>query len=78
LLKEYVGAVLESFNIDSYKCVTEKPENLNAFELLYYKSIGGLFEKYVSVLDLLFKPDLILKLINQLELDSTMGNKRIL
>jgi nucleoside-diphosphate-sugar epimerase len=73
LHKEYVGAVLESFDIDSYKYVTEKPFNLNAFELLYYKSIGGLFEKYVSVPDLQFKPDLILKLINQLNLDSTLG-----
>ncbi|PQJ82966.1 short chain dehydrogenase/reductase, MupV family protein [Polaribacter glomeratus] len=73
LHKEYVGAVLESFDIDSYEYLTEKPENLNAFELLYYKSIGGLFEKYVSVPDLQFKPDLILKLINQLELDSTLG-----
>ncbi len=73
LHKEYVGAVLESFDIDSYEYVTEKPDNLNAFELLYYKSIGGLFEKYVSVPDLQFKSYLILKLINQLNLDSTLG-----
>jgi nucleoside-diphosphate-sugar epimerase len=73
LHKEYVGAVLESFDIDSYEYVTEKPDNLNTFELLYYKSIGGLFEKYVSVPDLQFKPELILKLINQLDLDTTLG-----
>ena len=73
LHKEYVGAVLESFDIDLYEYVTEKPDNLNAFEILYYKSLGGLFEKYVSVPDLQFKPDLILKLINQLDLNTTLG-----
>ena len=73
LHKEYVGAVLESFDIDLYEYVTEKPDNLNAFEVLYYKSLGGLFEKYVSVPDLQFKPDLILKLINQLDLNTTLG-----
>ena len=73
LHKEYVGDVLESFDINSYEYVTEKPEKLNAFEQLYYKSIGGLFEKYVSVPDLQFKPQLILKLIKQLELDTTLG-----
>lgn len=73
LHKNYVGDVLESFNISSYEYVSEKPENLNAFEQLYYKSIGGLFEKYVSVPDLQFKPSLILKLIEELKLDITLG-----
>ncbi|MCL7754179.1 SDR family oxidoreductase [Polaribacter sp. Z022] len=73
LHKNYVGDVLESFNINSYEYVTNKPENLNAFEQLYYKSIGGLFEKYVSIPDLQFQSDLILKFINQLQLDITLG-----
>lgn len=73
LHKDYVGEVLESFNINSYEYVAEKPQNLNAFEQLYYKTLGGLFEKYVSIPDLQFKPDLILKLIDQLQLEITLG-----
>ncbi len=73
LHKDYVGDVLESFNINSYEYIEEKPENLNLFEELYYKSIGNLFEKYVSIPDLQFQPDLILKLIDQLQLDKTLG-----
>ncbi|QTE23400.1 SDR family oxidoreductase [Polaribacter cellanae] len=67
LHKNYVGDVLESFNINSYKYVHEKPENLNAFENLYYKTLGDIFEKYISIPDLQYKPDLILKLIHQLK-----------
>jgi nucleoside-diphosphate-sugar epimerase len=73
LHKDYVGDVLESFNISDYEYMEEMPENLNIFEQLYYKSIGGLFEKYVSVPDLQFQPDQILKLIDQLKLDITLG-----
>jgi len=73
LHKDYVGDVLESFNINSYEYIEERPENLTIFEQLYYKSIGGLFEKYVSIPDLQFQPDLILKLIDQLKLDPTLG-----
>ena len=73
LHKDYVGEVLEVFDINSYEYVEEKPENQNAFEQLYYKTLGGLFEKYVSVPDLQFKPDLILKLIEQLQLDISLG-----
>lgn len=73
LHKEYVGEVLESFNINSYEYVDQKPENLNAFEQLYYKTLGGLFEKYVSVPDLQFNPDLILELIDKLNLETTLG-----
>ncbi len=73
LHKNYVGDVLESFKISSYEYVSEKPENLNAFEQLYYKSIGGLFEKYVSVPDLQFKSTLILQFIEDLKLDITLG-----
>ncbi|MDP5105154.1 MAG: SDR family oxidoreductase [Polaribacter sp.] len=73
LHKNYVGDVLKSFDIHTYEYVSEKPKNLNTFELLYYKSIGGLFENYVSVPDLQYKPDLILKFIHQLKLDITLG-----
>ncbi len=73
LHKDYVGDVLDSFNVGSYVYMDEMPENLNMFEQLYYKSIGGLFEKYVSVPDLQFQPDSILKLIEQLQLDITLG-----
>tara|TARA_R110002049_G_scaffold252877_2_gene428188 strand:+ start:544 stop:1659 length:1116 start_codon:yes stop_codon:yes gene_type:complete len=73
LHKDYVGDVLESFNISSYEYIEEMPDNLNIFEQLYYKSIGGLFEKYVSIPDLQFQPDQILKLIHHLKLDITLG-----
>ncbi|WP_299049362.1 SDR family oxidoreductase [uncultured Polaribacter sp.] len=73
LHESYVGDVLESFNINTYEYVTQKPENLNAFEQLYYKSIGNLFEKYVSIPDLQFKSEQILKLIDKLQLDITLG-----
>ncbi|WP_405606211.1 SDR family oxidoreductase [Polaribacter sp. Asnod1-A03] len=73
LHKNYVGDVLKSFKIDSYEYVTNKPENLNAFEQLYYKSIGGLFEKYVSIPDLQFNSDKIERFIEQLQLDITLG-----
>ncbi len=73
LHKNYVGDVLESFDVKSYEYVTEKPEDLNPFEQLYYKSIGGLFEKYVSIPDLQFKSEQILKLVEQLQLDITLG-----
>lgn len=73
LHKNYVGDVLESFDINEYEYVDEKPENLTAFEQLYYKSVGGLFEKYVSIPDLQFKSERILKLIEQLQLDITLG-----
>ncbi|MEE9408242.1 MAG: SDR family oxidoreductase [Polaribacter sp.] len=73
LHKEYVGDVLDFFKVNSYEYVSERPENLNGFELLYYKSIGSLFEKYVSVPDLQFKSELILKFIEELKLDITLG-----
>jgi len=69
----YVGKVLEAFKIDSYDYVTNMPENLNSFEQLYYKSIGSLFEKYISIPDLQFKSEQILKIIEQLQLDITLG-----
>lgn len=73
LHKNYVGDVLKSFDINTFEYVSKKPENLNSFEILYYKSIGSLFENYVSVPDLQYKSDLILKFIHQLKLDVTLG-----
>jgi hypothetical protein len=49
------------------------PVKLNMFESLYYKSIGDIFEQYISIPDLKFHTDAILKLIDQLQLDSTLG-----
>jgi nucleoside-diphosphate-sugar epimerase len=69
----YVGDVLESFQVNSYEYVSERPKNLNAFEQLYYKSIGNLFEKYISIPDLQFESGLISKLISTLELKTTLG-----
>lgn len=73
LHKNYVGKVLESFQMNSYEYVNEKPENLNSFEQLYYKTIGSIFENYISIPDLQFKSDQIVKLIQQLQLDLTLG-----
>ena len=70
---DYVGAVLNSFDVHSYAYVSERPENLNGFEQLYYKTIGSLFEKYISVPDLQFKAEEISKLIKQLKLGATLG-----
>ncbi len=73
LHKDYVGDVLQSFNVNSFEYIEEMPKDLSLFEQLYYKSIGGLFEKYVSIPDLQFQSDTIMKLINQLQLDITLG-----
>ncbi|PWG04887.1 SDR family oxidoreductase [Polaribacter aquimarinus] len=73
LHKDYVGEVLKAFNINTYEYVDEKPNNHNAFEQLYYKTLGGLFEKYVSIPDLQFKPDLIVEFIEELKLDISLG-----
>ena len=73
LHKNYVGDVLESFKIHSYSYVDEAPKNLNGFENLYYKSLGALFEKYVSVPDLQFNSERILKVIQKLQLEETLG-----
>ncbi len=73
LHKDYVGKVLEAFNIKSYEYIDRKPEDLSFFESLYYKSIGSLFEQYVSIPDLQFQPDQILTLIDKLQLDLTLG-----
>ena len=70
---DYVGEVLNYFNVNSYTYVSEKPENLNGFEQLYYKTIGSLFEKYISVPDLQFEVKEISKLIKQLKLNTTLG-----
>lgn len=73
LHKNYIGKVLQYFNVNSFEYIQKMPINLTVFETLYYKSIGEVFEKYVSIPDLQYKPDAILKLINQLKLDKTLG-----
>lgn len=73
LHQNYVGDVLESFHINSYEYVSEKPTQLNSFEQLYYKTVGGLFEKYVSIPDLQFKAEEILKFVEEMQLDITLG-----
>jgi nucleoside-diphosphate-sugar epimerase len=73
LHKDYVDDYLNYFNINSYEFVTKKPKNLNSFEQLYYKTIGSIFEKYVSIPDLQFKADLILQFIEKSELKIDLG-----
>lgn len=73
LHRDYVGDVLESFAITNYEYASEKPINLNGFEQLYYKTIGSVFEKYVSIPDLQFDAKRIQKLIEHLKLDATLG-----
>jgi len=73
LHKNYIGNVLHYFNIYSYELINKMPSNLNLFESLYYKSIGVVFEKYIAIPDLKFHSDAILKLIDQLQLDATLG-----
>ncbi len=64
----YVGQVLESFGITKYEYVATKPKNLNGFEQLYYKTIGNIFEKYISIPDLKYKTLEIKKVIKDLDL----------
>ncbi|WP_299064053.1 SDR family oxidoreductase [uncultured Polaribacter sp.] len=73
LHKNYVGDVLDAFNVNSYEYVTQKPDNLNTFEILYYKTIGDIFENYISIPDLQFNSGLIIKFIEELKLDITLG-----
>lgn len=69
----YVGQVLEAFGIKNYEYVSEKPENLNSFEQLYYKTIGGLFEKYVAIPDLQYKANRIKKVMKELNIGVDLG-----
>jgi nucleoside-diphosphate-sugar epimerase len=73
LHKNYVDDYLKYFNIHSFEYVDKKPKNQNALEQLYYKTIGSIFEKYISIPDLQFKPELILKLIVALKLENNLG-----
>jgi len=73
LHKDYVGNVLQSFKINDFEYTAIKPQNLNAFEELYYKSIGLLFENYVSIPDLKFKADAISKIIEHLDIPINLG-----
>ncbi len=73
LHKNYVGEVLQSFKINNFEYTTTKPQNLNAFEELYYKSIGLLFENYVSIPDLQFKATAIKSFIEQIDVPQNLG-----
>lgn len=73
LHKDYVGKVLESFEISNYEYMDKKPLNLNSFEAIYYKTIGQLFENYISIPDLQFDAKSIKDIISQLKLETTLG-----
>lgn len=73
LHKNYVGEVLKYFKIHSFEYINNMPINLNLFESLYYKSIGLIFEKYISIPELQFHSEAIVKFINHLQLDHTLG-----
>ncbi|AUC81668.1 SDR family oxidoreductase [Lacinutrix sp. Bg11-31] len=73
LHKDYVGKVLESFQINNYEYIDKMPLDLNSFEALYYKTIGQLFKNYISIPDLQFDAKRIIEIINQLKLDTTLG-----
>lgn len=73
LHKDYVGKVLESFEISNYEYIDKMPANLNSFEALYYKTIGQLFKNYISIPDLQFDAERIKAIIKQLELETTLG-----
>lgn len=69
----YVNKVLNYFNIHSFELMNKMPSNLNLFETLYYKSIGEIFEKYISIPHLKFDTEAILKIIEELQLDLSLG-----
>jgi hypothetical protein len=73
LHKDYIGHVLTYFNIKSFELLSYRPNQLNALEALYYKSVGIVFEKYISIPDLKFNTNAISELIEQLQLDMTLG-----
>jgi len=71
----YVGAVLEHFGIKNYEYVSEKPTDLNRFEKLYYKTVGGLFEQYITKADLNFDPTLICTVLEELNIQTDLKMK---
>ena len=73
LHKDYVGKVLESFQIKNYEYIDQMPVDLNNFEALYYKTIGQLFKNYISIPDLQFDSKRIKDIIKQLKLETTLG-----
>jgi nucleoside-diphosphate-sugar epimerase len=73
LHETYVEKVLQYFNINSFEVINKMPVDLNLFESLYYKSVGVVFEKYISIPDLKFNSEAILKLIEELQLDLNLG-----
>ncbi|MDB4297335.1 SDR family oxidoreductase [Flavobacteriaceae bacterium] len=76
LHRDYIGDVLKYFGVNIYEYASKKPENLNMFEQLYYKTIGSLFEKYISIPDLQYKDSLIHDLIKEWELEPDLGVKK--
>ncbi len=73
LHREYMGKVLKAFGIENFEYVSEKPMNLNMFEELYYKTVGQVFEKYVSIPDLRYEATQIKQLIKEFNLDVSLG-----
>ncbi len=73
LHKNYINEVLNYFNINSFELLNKPPAQLNDLESLYYKSIGVVFEKYVSIPDLKFNSEAVSKIINYLQLDLSLG-----
>lgn len=69
----FVEKVLNYFNIHNFELSNKMPSDLNVFEALYYKSIGIVFEKYISIPHLKFDTDAVLRLIEELQLDISLG-----
>lgn len=44
----YLKTLLESFNIDGFKFVDQKPADLNKLESFYYKTVGDIFTPYIG------------------------------
>jgi len=71
----YVGAVLKHFGVNDFEYVSEKPTDLNRFENLYYKTVGGLFEQYITKADLSFDSTRICMVLEALEIDTDLKVK---
>lgn len=65
----YVGAVLDHFQIENYEYVYEKPKDFNSLESLYYRTLGQVFEKYITKPDLNFDSSLMEDVLRKLSID---------
>lgn len=54
LHKDYLGKILDKIGISNYEFVDTVPEDLSIWETLYYKSVGRVFEPYLSNKNLVF------------------------